>query len=359
MSARLSGLAAEPRRTRLVRVSAALLVLSWSALTWTDSLAQGSPTEGEPHRAADQTYLTYPEWFLVYGPEEYADYVSTRPPTDFPFMAQVFQFWSGYIDVTRAVPEREPVNWGYHAMIWTIGLSTTVEYVVRAAYESSVGRITAATVIGETTHEDAYGARVAREYEQFLRQNAWYDFDYPAALRALWSDVPFTWTSPLRALERRYALTTEYTFKALYAHPLSALSHASFDEASFVATTEVRVRDLPSTFELAGPWELERVTHPDGTDSLLLPRYEAFMGAALRVASEGASFEEIAGNRGRILVSVRAPHGFMPGGRVLRRDPLSTTPSRERVVFDVPIAELADVLRELPSDVSLEHIYDF
>jgi hypothetical protein len=63
------------------------------------------------------------------------------------------------------------------------------------------------------------------------------------------------------------------------------------------------------------------------------------------------------GQRGRILLSVRAPRDWQTAGRIVRREPLDE--ARERVLFDVPIATLAGTLSSLGAGVVLEHVYDF
>lgn len=346
---------------RYAAIAGALLSLS---LASTGLVAQGpsAPCRTPPalRRAADQTYLTYPEWFLVFSPEAYADHLAERPPTDFPFLAHVRDVWAGYAAVSAEIPEGEPTNWSYHAMIWVIAGSTTVEYALRAGYETTIGRLSAATVLapepdGQLSAEDRFGAEVAREYERFLRQAAWYDFDYEDALARLWFEVPFTAGSPLRAIERRYALTTEFVFKIGYAQVLRAASHGTFDEASFVARTGAVVRGLPEDAAIEGLVVEERFD--DGALLVTLPRYEAFLPAARAVAATGADFEEICGNRGRILLSLRAPTGTPGPGRTLRREPFE--PGRERILFDVPIAELAGTLRALAPPTEIEHLYDF
>src|ERR1700736_1781265 len=88
-------------------------------------------------RGEEQTFLTFPEWFLVFSPAEYADFVRQHTPDEFCFWGHIGQFWHGYgavIDQTRA--RREPTNWGYLVMIVVIGLCTTVEYAIRSAYET-------------------------------------------------------------------------------------------------------------------------------------------------------------------------------------------------------------------------------
>lgn len=83
----------------------------------------------DQRRGVEQTYLTFPEWFLVHSPAEYAGLVARRPPTDFPFLSHIGQLWSGYGAVTREqLRDRYPLNPGYHAMILVIASSTTVEH---------------------------------------------------------------------------------------------------------------------------------------------------------------------------------------------------------------------------------------
>ena len=38
-------------------------------------------------RGVEQTYLTFPEWFLVFSPDEYAAFTKDHPPSEFPSWA--------------------------------------------------------------------------------------------------------------------------------------------------------------------------------------------------------------------------------------------------------------------------------
>ena len=58
----------------------------------------------EHRRGTEQTFLTFPEWFLVHSPAEYAVYVKENPPDTFPFWGHIGQFWKSYAAVTRATP---------------------------------------------------------------------------------------------------------------------------------------------------------------------------------------------------------------------------------------------------------------
>src|SRR5690242_19631596 len=97
--------------------------------------------EGD-RRPPDQTFLTFPEWFLVFSPEEQADYFEHSTSTTFPFMTHTDQIWDSYAIVNDQIKDNFPPNGGYHLMIWVIGVSSSVEYAVKAWYETVVGRLT-------------------------------------------------------------------------------------------------------------------------------------------------------------------------------------------------------------------------
>jgi hypothetical protein len=284
-------------------------------------------------RPAEQTFLTFPEWFLVFSPAEYAAFVTTSPPSEFPFLGHVRQFWAGYRQVWRATRDR-PFNIEYHVMIVVIGVSTTVEYAARSAYENLFGRVSALAAPYGTTAEDQLAARVARDYVDFIRKRPWYEFDFVAPLRQLWA-TPALGRGFVRKWERRYALTTEYATKAAYGWLLGRGSTAAYGVAE--STTAVVVDGCSEA--VAG-------------EVVMLPRYDAFKDHAAGLAARGCGFVEIAGNRGPILVSALVPAGWS--------SPVVTQPGRQRMVVTVPVAHLAELLLALQDSAhELEHVYDY
>ena len=71
-----------------------LLILLLSLFTALLPAAAQSPATPEAdRRGEDQTFLTYPEWFLVYSPDEYAHYLAAdRAPSRFPYIGHLCQF---------------------------------------------------------------------------------------------------------------------------------------------------------------------------------------------------------------------------------------------------------------------------
>jgi hypothetical protein len=343
------------RAGRALRLLAAL-VASAPALCAADQIV----TPPEHRRATEQTFLTFPEWFLVYSPAEYAAFVKAHPPSEFPFLGHVGQFWTSYGAVCRATRDAYPFNLEYHVMIWVIGVSTAVEYGLRSGYETVVGRITALTADGGSTAEDRFAARVAQDYVDFIRVRPWYEYDFWRELRGLWRDTPAVAPGMLRKWERRYALTTEYLVKALYARAIGSGSQAAYGAAAPV--TAAWLDRLPAGIE-AELQELHVLRRfPDGSVLVTLPRYAAFTDHAAILAGRGVSFREIAGNRDAILVTAIAPSRLPapPGARVLFTQPILTRPGHERVALVTEVASLSKLIDELGrSGRELEHVYDY
>ena len=315
----------------------------------------------EHRRATEQTFLTFPEWFLVHSPAEYAAYVRTNAPTQFPFLGHVLQFWQSYYAVYEATRRDYPFNAGYHVMIMVIGISTTVEYALKSAYETLVGRLSALTAMHGLTDEDRYGARVAQDYVDFIRVLPWYEYDFGRKLAGLWRETGMWGPGPVRKWERKYALTTEYAIKAAYGWLIKKATRASYDAPLLV--TAVVVNRLPQGIEdeLPDLKVLRRL--PDGRALVTVPRYDAFMRYASTLAAHGASFSEIAGNSSVILLSALVADQWRPeadGFKVLFTQPIITQPGTKRVALVIPVSALAASLNTFRErGIRLEHVYDY
>jgi hypothetical protein len=330
------------------------------ALTAFAASAAPIVTPPEHRRGEDQTFLTFPEWFLVHSPAELATYLNAdRVPSEFPWGGHIGQFWQGYRAVTHETRDY-PWNGGYHVMVSVIGGSTTVEYGLRAAYESTVGRLAEATSDGIPTAEEQLGARVAQAYVDFIRVDPWYLFDFITPLRTLWSDTPAVGDNLLRKWERRFALSTEYAVKAGYAWLIKLGTQSVYEAAKPV--TAVALDRLPAATPANLP-ELKRLD--GGGDAVLMtvPRYRAFMAYAQAIAAQGITFNEIAGNRGVIVASVIVSSDSAPPAAPLRQlfvQPILTQRGWERRVIALPVAELsAQLQRWRAADVQVEHLYDY
>jgi len=346
-------------------VAALLAVAMTGAAAASIGAAPAEPAASREHRRpAEQTFLTYPEWFLVYSPAEYAEFVRDRDPSAFPFLGHVRQFWRSYRAIWRATRKDYPFNAGYHVMIVVIGVSTTAEYALRAVYETLVGRLAELARRHGFTAEDRYGAAVAQEYVDFIRVRPWYEFDFRAKLKGLWKECPVRGADRLRKWERRYALTSEYAAKAVYGWLIGKMTKIGYEEPLLVTAVLLdRLPDASSGWRAEAFPELKVLeARADGV-LVTVPRYQAFTDYAAALARSGVELREVAGNRGSILLTTLAPLGWAPpesAGEVLFRQPISTQAGRERVALVTTVPGLAGALRALASGpVTVEHVYDY
>jgi hypothetical protein len=325
-----------------VRAAFAITLLALA----TGALAQSKPIAPPEHvRRVEQTYLTFPEWFLVFSPDEYAAFTKEHPPSEFPFWGHIRAFWQSYGAVTAATQRRgDELNVQYHVMVMVNGTSTTAEYAIRSAYETIVGRIAELTRRSGPTQEDLLAARVAQEYVDFIRDEPWYKFDFTARLKQLWSTTDLVGPDILRKWERKYALTSEYLVKAAYGWLLGKATAAGYEKPLMVTAVVLDTVPQAVTF---------------------LPRYHRFTAASQETADGGGNFREIAGNGADadILVSVLVPSGWGSQGveaQVLFRQPIITRPGTDRVALVMPVGSLAANLRALATQgTAIEHVFDY
>lgn len=289
-------------------------------------------------RPPDQTFLTYPEWFLVFSPAEQADYFQQHTATTFPYVTHTRQIWESYRAVVNEMGDAFPPNPGYHLMIWVIGVSSTVEYLVKSGYEAVVGRLTDTSQ--SLSAEDQLNAAEMQRYVAFIKDRPWYEFDFSTSLTRLWRDTPFWGSYPIRKLERRYWLTSEWIVKYGYGKLIG------------VGTGQVYEAALPTTVVLNQQDSLQQ-----------FPRYDRFVGAANAHINNGGSFHEIAGNSTVILVCVVVDEktAFQPSrARLLFQQPVPTMPGQFRVLWGIPVQELHILLQEAgAAGIAIEHIFDF
>jgi len=319
------------------------LVLFGSDYTRPGPPPQSPPTAALPlkietpekfRRLPEQTFLTFPEWFLVFSPREYAVYVKEKTPTEFPFLGHLAQFWGGYAQATRHTQDY-PFNFDYHLMNFIIGTSTTAEFLVKAGYEATVGRTSALLAGGRLTDEDRFSARMSDDYSRLLDTKAWYDYPYFEELQALWTQVPWFGAGLLRKWERRYFLTTEYAFKGVYAHLMLQAARASYTP------------EIPTTAVIDSTGKMHS-----------LPRYQAFQAGAAELARAGVQFREVAGNHQEIMICYQLPvdQAEPPAGTTLLfRQPILTDPGKIRLVVKAPVTKLHQVLLQTHP----EHVFDY
>ncbi len=315
-------------------------------------------TPAEHIRTTDQTFLTYPEWFLVHSPAEQAEYFKQNTSTYFPYLGHIQQIWKSYYIVYKQIKENFPFNTGYHVMILVIGTSTTFEYAVKSFYEKYIGVITNPNS-GYLTEEDKFNAAVTQEYVDFIRQTPWYEFDFTSSLKKLYTEIPFLGDSFFRKLERRYYLTTDLGVKAIYGYLIKLATKSAYEDP--ILSTIVVV---PAGKEINNPKIKVLKELEDNKIALALPRYADFNPTINELAKEKIQFKEIAGNNSAILITLLVPtewNGAQEENyKMIFTQPVITNRQLKRVAIVVPILKLDKVLRKLQkANLTIEHVYDF
>ena len=365
-----------PGRVRRALRTAALLFVGWIVVVcvwsagfvgvkcYSSTPATRPPAVAAPDgianytRAEAFTYLTLPEWFIVYSTDEYAAFIAKADPSSFPYLGSIRQYWGFYSSACAETRRTHPFETGYHVMLGVIGASFTIENSIRFVYERTVGAVTA-WISSTDTAEDALARRTAHEYGTFMHRTPWYEFSFASKLTALWRDVPWTGPHVLRKIERRFVLTTEYAIKAVYGFVIRKASGAAY--AAEDQRIYARVADTPLP-ALSDPRVKVVQTIEPRRYVVTLPRYEDFTATALALTGKGARFTDIAGND-VLLVTALARRGVptdFPGAELVTARPILTDPTMQRLALRVRVGSLGDLVDQLArTGASIEHLYDY
>jgi hypothetical protein len=316
-------------------------------------------TSGIPgySRPEDDTFLSFPEWYIVWSYQEKADFQERHLPSGFPYFRAVRQYWGSYCCISRLIRGKYPVNLGEQVMLVVIGTSFSAEYILKGAYEKTIGRLSEWSGDDQPTDEDQFAYKVAREYADFVHVRPFYEFHFARQMTGLWSSTSVFGPHPVRKWERKLFLTTDYALEAFYCWIIEKLTHLTYGLES---------TETDAWLDNASPAVLAhvKIVKQVGQKAFIvdIPRYQEFTGTASALAQDGVQFVEIAGNL-QILVSVLAPESWRyEGGNAqqLFAEPILSDPKTQRVVMNCRVSSFAPLLNALRSSgVRVEHIYDY
>lgn len=309
----------------------------------------------------ESTFLTFPEWYIVFSAQEYAKFLKDgKRPSQFNYLDSVKTYWTTYYKVTKETIDRGyPFNFGNHLMLGVIGVSYSGEYLAKALYESTIGAWSEKAANFEPTFEDKYAEHVAEDYGQFLTHTPWYDFPFQEKLSGLWTETPALSKSPNRSIERKIALSIEYEFKALY----GALMHYAAGGVYAPANPEITAKTSAISKDILEKQpDIRVIEGSDSADLLIaLPRYNKFSKIMPELLKENVEFSEIAGHD-LILITALGPQEIPNdfGAEVLFETPVYSEPNLKRVALVVQIAKLKNVYQKLQDkNFTLEHLFDY
>jgi FAD/FMN-containing dehydrogenase len=326
-----------------------------------DPLKKKAATITGYHRGEEQTFLTIPEWYLVFSPLEYADFLADgRNPSDFPFMASIDEYWSLY-DRVVAISSAEgyPEKSEYMTMLRVIGVSTTVEYLFKSFYENTIGRLTRWVAGGEDTDEDKIIQMASRAYSDLIFDRTWYEFDFWSWVGRIWREPALFDSNMLRKYERKLFFTVEYGFKTLYAKLIGFGARTAYAQSDGLIYLTA---DFDESDDFSGIGSADVIAVHEDSYLLSVPRWGEFTKTIPQLVAAGFDFRDISGND-RISVSVisNSETSFKTNyADLLFSSKLVSNPELTRLVMLVPVHNLHEFVVEVRGKgYKLEHIYDY
>src|SRR4051794_12782995 len=252
-------------------------------------------------RKENNTFFTFPEWYIVYSFEDFGRFLDRGSESQFNYLGHILGFWQSFCLINRAVPATQSRT-EVKTMIYIIGVSYSIEYAIKGIYENTVGRVFEWIRGDKRTPQDDYARTVLQDYAAFLYTIPWYKYPFREKLNGFMA-ISTPTPSTARTIERGFALGSEYFIKIGYAALIQKTLDASNDDEPrdimFVVGTlppevlaaEPRIKPIRA---LSPQWQLVQT-----------PRYKDFTEIVLGLLDRGIPLAEIAGNR-EIMVTVIA-----------------------------------------------------
>ena len=313
-----------------------------------------SPLAAADHRPEVRSWLTYPEWHIVYSADSFGRHLASgKPPSSYSYGSDVLSFWRSTCAVNRVSAGREGAS-DTKVMLYTIGISFTVEMAVKALWENSIGRVFE-WASGYQSADDKLAARVQQAYGQFMHQTPWYKFPFGQAFSKLWETSEDKEVS--RHWERRLALSMEYGVKSGYAALIDKASGAALgrDELTLRFITPAPA----ATIAALDPRLKPVGTTQNGQTIVEAPRYAEFTTLLRNLAEARIAVSDIAGNDD-IFLTVLAPTNARLPAPALFAMPLGDRPGWQRVGMEVKVSRLTAIMPAIEAaGGKIEHVHDY
>ncbi|GAB6069658.1 hypothetical protein JCM30760_07550 [Thiomicrorhabdus hydrogeniphila] len=328
--------------------------------TFASNLSKRKKAIKDYYRNEAQTVLTIPEWYLVFNPLEYAEFLeSGQNPSNFPFLASLNEYWTLYDRVVTISQTMGEENGEYMTMLKVIGISTTIEYMYKSLYENTIGRFTLWTANGQYTPEDKIIAQAQRAYSNLIFDEAWYMFNFNEWVERIWQETDFWGEHAMRKIERKLFFTLEFGFKSWYANLIKNAAEATYEKSDgliYLVTSlpEKTMNQLPENV----------VVIYRGSDNVILsvPRWGEFTKNIPKLLEQGIQISEISGNKEiavSFIGSIEAKERLSIG-KLLFDSKIVSKPGMIRQVMLVDVSRLNEFLKELENrGFALEHLFDY
>ncbi len=300
-------------------------------------------TDSWSTRRTGNTFLSIPEWYIVSISDDYTTWLELwKNPSDFPYLQYLKDYWIMYGKITAIMDDKIPRDYEYHTMVQVIWASTTLEFWLKALYESTIWHMT--SLISYQTPVDLYYTSSSRKYIDFILLRPFYEFNYTHELEGLKYQV---WSSVVRSTERYIFYYTEFFIKKFYAKLIENATKSSFAIPDI--WTEVN-GNFSSGVVLLDPKNI--ILTQSG---IKISRYYPFTEILPKIlASPENKIVDIAGNKKLIIESISSDWEIVPS---IFSFPIPIDSSKRRNFSYIETENIKDILNN--SKLKLSHIYDF
>ncbi len=312
----------------------------------------------EYFRAEEQTILTVPEWYLVYNPKEYADYLkSGKNPSDFPFYKSIDEYWKLYDRSLKLTSEAYPENSEYKTMLQVIGASMTMEYGAKIIYENTIGRFFSLFAEEQISKQEETIIEAQSAYSDFIYQTAWYEFNFLDWIKKVWTVSDNSNCSTLRKWERTVLFTFEFSFKAFYSQLIQWAAQSTYETPS-----NVIYLIISNTDSIKENKDLKIIKKGGDKMIIAVTRWGAFTSEMIKLSNQDVKIYEISGND-EIAVSTIMDNSKdikLADTKLLYQSKIVTNDKLKRNVYFLPVDKLLPFIKKARNEsITIEHVYDY
>ena len=310
------------------------------------------------YRPEEQTILTVPEWYLVFNPKEYSDYLeSGKNPSNFPFYKSINEYWSLYDRSLKLASTAYPENSEYKTMLQVIGVSITMEYGAKIIYENTIGRLFSFFSEEKISNEEKTIIEAQRAYSNFIYQTAWYEFKFLPWIKKVWHASESADCSVIRKWERTLLFTFEFTFKAFYAQLIQWAANSSYDAP--VNNIYLIVSNDGSLKENSNL----KIIKSEGDKMIIsITRWGIFTEELKKLADQNIKIYEIAGNDEIVVSLIMNKSQMLTDSKteMLYESRIVSNDRLKRNLFLLPVNKLLTIIKEAKNkNITIEHVYDY
>ncbi|GLQ35412.1 hypothetical protein GCM10007939_16950 [Amylibacter marinus] len=301
----------------------------------------------EHQRALADSYLAYPRVQIAHSYEEYAKVIATDNPHHFNFLSALENYWATSCQLVKAADISGGSDLSVRSDLYISGIGYTADIALKAAYEETIGRISAGTRGAQHSPLDKESAKMARDFAALIADADWYNYDFATDNQMLAQRR----TGTPRDSERRIALGIEFSAK----HSLASLLRAISSDHDTTTKIHSIVSNISEDALLRIPKLRIVQSRPEGIQ-IETSGGEVLSEIIQLIALQNGEIIEIAG-QDRILVSTLS-HTPTP-------EALATFPRQgfdnHRAIYPAYLSQLADDIRAYESapNSSIERIFAF